>query len=119
MKIMESGSITLWQMDGETMEIVTDFIFFDSKIIVDSGCSHEIKTLVPWKKSYDKPRQHIKKQRNYFAYKGPHSQIYGFSSSHIWMFELDNKKGWALKNWCLWTIVLEKTLESPLNSRSN
>ena len=66
-----------------------------------------------------KPRQHIKKQKYYFAYKGPYSQIYGFSSSHIWMCELVNKKGWALKNWCLRTMVLEKTLESSLDSRSN
>ena len=91
MKIMESCPITLWQMDGETMEIVTDFIFFDSKITVDSGCSHEIKRhLFPERKVMT---NHIKKQRNYFAYKDPHSQIYGFSSSHIWMCELDSKKG--------------------------
>ena len=73
--------------------------------------------LAPWKKSYEKPRQSIKKQRYDFAYKGPCSQSYGFSSSHVWMWELDNKKGWSLKNWCLRTVVLEKTLESPLNSK--
>ena len=71
----------------------------------------------PWKKSNDKPRQCIKKQRHYFADKGPYSQSYGFSSSHVWMWELDHKKRWALKNWCLWTMVLEKTLESPLDSK--
>ena len=70
----------------------------------------------PWKKSYDKPRQHIKKQRHHFANKGLYSQSYGFSSSHVWMRELDHKKGWVLKNWCFWT-VLEKTLESPLDCR--
>ena len=70
-------------------------------------------TLAPWKKSYDKPRQHIKKQRT-FANKGPSSQSYGFSSSHVWMWELDYKENWAPKNWCFWTVVLEKTLESPL-----
>ena len=77
-KIMASGPITSWQIDGETMERMTDFIFLDSKITADAGCSHEIKTLAPWKKSYDQPRQHIKKQRHYFANKGPSSQSYGF-----------------------------------------
>ena len=99
------------------METVTDFIFLGSKVIVDGDCSHEIKTLAPWKKDYDKPRQHIKKQRHYFAYKGPYSQSYGFSNSHVWIWELDNKKGWASKNWCLQTVVLEKTLETPLDIR--
>ena len=73
--------------------------------------------LAPWKKSYDKPRQHIKKQRHYFADKGPYSQSYGFFSSHVWMWELNHKEGWVPKNWCFWTVVLEKTLESPLNSK--
>ena len=71
----------------------------------------------PWKKSYDKPRQRIKKQRHYFADKYLYSQSYVFSSSHVWMWELDNKKGWALKNWCFQTVVLEKTLESPLDCK--
>ena len=70
--------------------------------------------LTVWKESYDQPRQHIKKQRHYFA-KGPSSQVYGFSSSHIWMLELDCKESWLPKNWCFWTVVLEKTLESPLD----
>ena len=65
-------------------------------------------------KSYDQSRQHIKKQRHYFTNKGPSSQTYGFSNSHVWMWELDYKESWALKNWCFWTVVLEKTLESPL-----
>ena len=82
-KIMASSPITSWQIDGETMETVTDFIFLDSKITADGDCSHEIKTLVPWKKSYDQPRQHIKKQKHYFANKGQSSQNYGFSSSHV------------------------------------
>ena len=81
-KIMASGPITLWQIDGET---VTDFIFLGSKITADGDCRHEIKTLASWKKSYDQPRQHIKKQRHYFADRGPYSQSYGFSSSHVWM----------------------------------
>ena len=71
----------------------------------------------PWKKSYDKPRQCIKKQRHQFANKGLYSQSYGFSSSHVWMWELDHKEGWALKNWCFCTVVLKKTLESPLDNR--
>ena len=75
------------------------------------------QTLAPWKKSYDKPRQHIKKQRHYFANKGPCSQSYGFSSSHVWMWELDHKESWAPKNGCFWTIMLEKTPESPLDSK--
>ena len=73
--------------------------------------------LAPWKKSYDQPRQHIKKQRHYFAHKGPSSQSYGFSSSHAWMRELDYKESLAPKNWCLWTVVLGKTLESPLDCK--
>ena len=82
-KIMASNPITSWQIDGETMETVKDFIFLGSKITADD-CSHEIKTS-PWKKSYDQPKQHIKKQRHYFANKGLSSQNYGFSSTHIWM----------------------------------
>ena len=73
--------------------------------------------LAPWKESYDKPGQHIKKQRHHFANKGPYSQSYGFSSSHVWMWGLDHKEGWALKNWCFKTMVLKKTLESPLGCR--
>ena len=84
-KITASSPITSWQTDGETMETVTDFIFGGSKITANGDCSHEIKTLAPWKKSYDQPRQHIKKQRHYFANKGPSSQSYGFSSSHVRM----------------------------------
>ena len=73
--------------------------------------------LIPWKESYDQPRQHIKKQRHYFANKGPSSQGYGFSSDHVWMWEFDCEESWALKNWCFWTVVLEKTLESPLDCK--
>ena len=73
------------------------------------------KTLPPWKKIYDQTIQHIKKQRHYFANKGPSSQGYGFSSSHVWTWDLDYKESWALKNWCFWTVVLKKTVESPLN----
>ena len=73
--------------------------------------------LTPWKESYDQPRQHIKKQRHYFANKDPSSQSHGFSSSHIWMWKLDCEESWVLKNWCFWTVVLEKTLESPLDCK--
>ena len=73
--------------------------------------------LTPWKESYDQPRQHIKKQRHYFANKGPSSQSYGSPSSQVWMWELDSKESWAPKNWCFWTVVLEKTLESPLECK--
>ena len=78
-KIMASGPITSWQIDGETVETVTNFIFLGSKVTADGDCRHKIK------KTYDKPRQHIKRQRHYFADKGPSSQSNGFSSSHVWM----------------------------------
>ena len=85
-KIMASGPITSWNIDGETMETVTDFLFLDSKITADGDCSHEIKKmLAPWKKSYDKPRQCSKKQRDHFADRGSYSQNYCFSSSHVWI----------------------------------
>ena len=82
---MASGPITSWQIDGETMKSVRDFIFLGSKITADGDCSHEIKTLAPWNKNYDQPRQHIKKQKHYFTNKGLSIQSYGFSSSHVWM----------------------------------
>ena len=84
-KIMASSPITSCQIDGETMETVLDFIFLGSKITADGDCPYEIKTLAPWKKSYDEPRQHIKKQRHHFINKGQSNQSYGFSSSHVWM----------------------------------
>ena len=100
------------------MEIVADFIFGGSKITADGDCSHEIKRhLLLGRKVIDQPRQHIKKQRHYFANKGPPSESYGFSSGHVWMWELDSKESWALKNWCFWTVVLERTVESPLHCK--
>ena len=85
-KIMASGPITSWEIDGETVETMSDFIFWGSKITADGDCSHEIKRrFTPWKESYEQPRQHIKKQRHYFANKGPSSQSFCFSSSHVWM----------------------------------
>ena len=77
-KIMASGPITPWQIDGETMETVTDFIFWGSKITADSDCSHKIKTLAPWKESFGQPRRHIKNQRHYFANKSPSSKTMVF-----------------------------------------
>ena len=82
---MASGPITSWKIEGDTMEIVTDFIFLGSKITADGDCSHEVKRRRAWKKIYDQPRHHIKKQRHYFASKGPSSQTCGFSSSHVWL----------------------------------
>ena len=82
---MASGPITSKKIDGETMERVRDFVLGGSKIITDGDCSHDIKMLAHWKKSYDQPRQHIKKQIHYFSNKGPYSQNYGFSSSPVWM----------------------------------
>ena len=87
-KIMASSPITSWEIEGKQWE-QWQTILGGSKITADDDCSHEIKTLAPWKKNYDQPRQHIKKQRHYFANKAPSSQSYGFSSSHVWMWELD------------------------------
>ena len=111
---MAFGSVTLWQIEGERVGAVTDFIFLGSKVTVDSDCSHEIKTLVPWKENCDKPRQHIKKQRHPFANKGLYHS-YGFSSSHVWIWELVHKEGWALKNWSFQIVLQEKTLASSLD----
>ena len=117
-KIMVSGPITSWEIDGETMETVTGFIGGG----LQNHCRWWLQPwssmmLAPWKKSYEQPRQHIKKQRYYFADKGPSSQGYHFSSSHVCIWELDHKESWAQKNWCFWTVVLEKTLEGPLECK--
>ena len=79
--------------------------------------SMKLKDACSLEESYDQPRQHIKKQRHYFADRAPSNQSYGFSTSHVWMWELDYKESWALKNWCFWSVVLEETLESPLDSK--
>ena len=99
------------------METVRDFILGGSKSLQMVTAAMKLKTIAPWKKSYDQPRQHIKKQRHHFANKGPSSQSYGFSSSHVWMWELDYKESWVPKNWCFWTVVLEKTFESLLDCK--
>ena len=90
--IIESGPITSWQVEWERIEAMTHFIFLASKISLNGDCSHESKTLASWKESYDKPRQYMKKQRHHFAHKGLYSQSYDFSSSRVWMGELDHKK---------------------------
>ena len=114
---MASAPIISWQIDGGKVETVVNFIFLGPKITADGDCSHEIKTLAPWKESYDKPRQYIKKQRHHFADQGPYSQIYGFSSSHVGIWEMDHNEGWAPTNWCFWITVLEKTPENPLDCK--
>ena len=112
---MTSGPFTSWQIVGETM---TGFIFLGSKITADGDYSHDFKRcLLLGRKVYDQPRWHIKKQRHHFVNKGLSCQGYGFSSGHVWMWELDYKESWAPKNWCFWTVVLEKTLDSPLDCK--
>ena len=111
---MASGPITSWQIDGET---VADFIFLRSKITADGDCSHEIKRHLLLGRKVMTNLDSILKSKHYFANKGPSSQGYGFSSGHVWMWELDCEESWALKNWCFWTVVLEKTLESPLGCK--
>ena len=114
---MASGFITSWQIDGETMETVTDFIFLGSKITADSNCSHEVKRrLLLGRKAMTNLDSKLK-SRHYFANKGPPSQGYGFSSSHVWMWELDYKENWTPKNWCFSTVVLDKTFENPLDCK--
>ena len=114
-EIMASGPITSWEIDGET---VTDFILGVSKITADGDCSHEIKRhLLLGRKVMTNLDSILKKQRYYFANKGPSSQGYSFSSGHVWMWELDCEESWTLKNLCFWTVVLEKTLESSLDCK--
>ena len=109
-KITASGLIISCQIEREKAKAVINFIFLGSKITEDGDCSHKIKTL--WKESYDKCKQCIRKQGHHFADKSPCSQSFGFSSSHLWKWELDHKEDWARKNLYFWTVVLEKTLES-------
>ena len=115
---MASGPITSWQIDGEKVETVSDFIFLGSQITADSDCSHEIKRRLLLRRKAMTNLDSVLKSRDIaLPTKGPYSQSYGFSSSHIWMWELDHKEGWVPKNWCFPTVVLEKTLESPLGSK--
>ena len=117
-KIMASSLITSWQIDGETMETVTDFIFLGSKIIAGDNCNYEIKRLLLLGRKAMINLDSVLKCRGISLPKnGPYSQSYGFPSSHVWRWQLDHKEGWAPRNWCFWTVVLEKTLESPLDSK--
>ena len=102
---------------GGKLEAVTDFLFLGSKITVDGDCNHEIKRHLLLGRKAMKNLDTVLKSRDITCQKVSSSQSYGFSSSHSWMRELDNIKGWVPKHWCLWTVVLEKTLESPLDSR--
>ena len=117
-KIMVSSSNTSWQIDGETMKTVREFIFFGSKITADGDCSHEIKRcLLLGRKAMTNLDSILKIRDITLPTKGPSSQSYDLSSSHIWMWDLDYKESWGPKNWCFWTVVLEKTLESPLDCK--
>ena len=115
---MASSPITSWQIDGEIVETVENFIFGGFKITADGDFSHEIKIrLLLGRKVMTNLDSILKKQRHYFVNKGLSSQGYGFSSSHVWIWELDYKESWALKNWWFWNVVLEKTLESSLDCK--
>ena len=117
-KITASSPITSWQIDGETVETVTYFILGGSKITADGDCSHEIKRNLLLGRKVRTNLDSILKWRDlFFAPKGTSSQSYGFSISHVWMWELDYKESWVLKNWCIWTVVLEKTFQSPLDCK--
>ena len=115
---MASGHITSWQIDGGNNGNSERLYFLELK----NHCRWWLqpwneKMLTPWKKKYDHLRQHIKKQRHCFADKCLSSWSNGLSSSHVWMWDLDHKESWVQKNWCFWTVMLEKTLESPLDSK--
>ena len=121
-KITASHPITSWQIDRETMKEGNNISFSSrsSQPRDRTRVSHIVdRRFSIWatRKVHDQPRQHVKDQRHYFADKGSSSQNYGFSNSHVWMWELDHKESWASKNWCFWTVVLEKTLESPLDCK--
>ena len=115
---MESAPITSWEIDGETVETVSDFIFLGSKITADGDCSHEIKRRLLLGRKVMTNLDSILKSRDInFANKGPSGQGYGFSSGHVWMWELDCEESWVLKYWCFLPMMLEKTLESPLDCK--
>ena len=118
-KIMASGPITSWQIDGETVERVADFSILGSKITADGDCSHEIKRCLLLGRKVMTNLDSILKSRDnkslLLCQQSLSSQSYGFSRSHVWMWELDYKESWVLKNWCFWTVVLEKTLENPFD----
>ena len=109
---MDSGPITSWQIEGEKVEVVADFLFLGSKITADSDCSHEIKRCLLLGRKAMTDLDSV-----FFADKGLYSQSYGFSSSHVRCEKLDYKEGWALKNWCFWTVVLRRLLRVPWTAR--
>ena len=113
-KIMAFSPITSWEIDGET---VSDFFGGSPKSLQMVIAAMKLKDAYSLKESYDQPGQHIKKWKHFFVNKVSSSQGYGFSNNEVWMWELDHKEGWALKNWCFWVVVLEKTLESPSNCK--
>ena len=122
MKITASRSIISWKIHGETMNAVTEFIYLGSKITADSDCScgktkQNNTTLGPWKKSYEKTWQNIKKHRHNYTRKDLCNQTYGFSRGHEWMWELDHKESWALKNWCFGTVCWTSLLRVPWTAR--
>ena len=112
---MASSPITSWQIEGENVEAVTDFLFLGSKITADGDCSHKIKRCLLLGRKTMTNLHNILKSRHHFVNKGPYSQSYVFSSSHVWVRELDHKEGWVPKNWWFQTVVLEKTLVSPMD----
>ena len=117
---MASSPITSWQINGKQWKQWQTLFSWAPKSLQMVTAAMKLKDACFWKKSYDQSRQHIQKQRRYFAKKGPSSQSYGFSSGHVWMWELDYKESWVPKNWCFWTVVLKKTLEFPWTAkRSN
>ena len=115
-KIMACSPITSWQVDEETMETMKDFVFLCSKITADGNCSHEIKRYFLHGRKATTNLDSMWKSRD-IADKGASSQSHGFPSGHVWIWELDRKEGWTPKNWCYRTVVLEKTLESPLDCK--
>ena len=115
---MASGPITSWQRDGNTIGTMRDFLFLGSKITGDGDCSHEIKRrLLLGRKTMTNLDSVLKSKDITLPTKGLSSQIYGFSTSHVWMWELDYKESWASKNWCFWTVVLERLLRVPWTAR--
>ena len=118
-KTLAPGPFTTWQIEGEKVEAVTHFLFLALKSLrTDSDCSHGLRRrLLLGREAMTNLDNCVKKQRHHFANKGPKTQGYGLSSSHVLMWKLDNKEGRALKNWCFWTVVLEKTHESPLDGK--
>ena len=117
-KIMASSPITSWQIDGETMETVTDFILWGSKITADGDCSHEIqRCLLLGIKAMTKQDSILKSRDITLPTKFCLVKALVFFSNHVWVWGLDHKESWAPKNWCFWTMVLKKTLESPLDCK--